>query len=635
MNTTCPQKWFPPLCNKHHSRSLLGRVIFCFLIVAVPVLGQEPPRLIIPQGISAENSTLQLTPSGQLAAPGRLQVDRPISISPLTIPVDAVTPVLTTPLKPLPKLVSTDLPAIGQEELEQIRREGQTLESDARWSEALAYYESVLRTHRNEATVMELYRVARFHCDIGRRYQDTSYLGLIQSLTVIETLNFFEDVMMRIQKNYALTPQWEQLFRHGVQSYKIALSDANFRAKVGLNISNDRVNAYLSGVQATINGWSIQSKDDVKNGLFHIAEGAQKQIGLNPVVVLMEITCGIVNSLDPNTAYLTPNQLNDQYAALSGNLVGLGVELRSDRTALQIVKVIRGSPADEGGLKEGDRILTVDGTTTRGRDTDSAADLLQGKEGTTVKLEIQAERLGQRSREVSITRRKIEVPSVEDVRMINETLGYIRLASFQLKTGLEMSKALHELNRQGMQWLVLDLRRNPGGSFQVGIEVADMFIKQGAIVRTQGRDRGPDSPYMATGRDTWDVELIVLIDEESASAAEIVAGAIRDHDRGTLIGRRSYGKGTVQQILPVRTGTTGNVQSGVKLTVEKFYSPNGWSYSGVGVTPHVIIGEEESQRHIVARTFDGRSSPLPRPATSNLDDPYIQEAVRVSQSLAK
>jgi carboxyl-terminal processing protease len=206
------------------------------------------------------------------------------------------------------------------------------------------------------------------------------------------------------------------------------------------------------------------------------------------------------------------------------------------------------------------------------------------------------------------------------------------LTSFQSKTGLELTKALHELNQQGMKCLVLDLRRNPGGLFQVGIEVADMFISQGAIVRTQGRDRGLDSPYMATGRDTWNVPLIVLIDEESASAAEIVAGGIRDHDRGTLIGRRTYGKGTVQQILPVRTGASGNVQSGIKLTVEKFYSPLGWSYSGVGVTPHITVREEEGQRITLARPLAGRL-PLLRSISSNLDDPFIQEAIKTSQSL--
>jgi len=595
------------------------------LFVAVPAFGQEPPRLIrVQQDIFSERPLPQLTPSG------RLQVDRPP-----TFPIETTTPMRTIPLEPLPRLEPSALPILGQEELEQIIREGEALESKARWSEALAFYEAALRTYRNDATLMERYRIARFHSDVGRRYQDVSYLSLIRSLTVVETLNFFEDVMTRIQANHAIIPQWDQLFRHGIQSYRIALGNANFRSTVGLNhFSNEQIDAYLAGVQTTVNGWVIRNREDVKNGLFYIAEGAQDQIGLNPVVVMMELTCGIINSLDPNTAFLTPNQLNDKYASMSGSLVGLGVELRSDRDALLIVRVIPGSPAEEAGLREGDRILTVDGTTTRGRDTESGANLLQGSEGTAVRLEIRSDGLGQRPREMSIIRRQIEVPSVEDVRMLNDTLGYIKLSGFQSNTGFELTRALHDLTRQGMQCLVLDLRRNPGGLFQVGIEVANMFIEQGAIVRTQGRDRGLDSPYMATGWGTWRVPLIVLIDEESASAAEIVAGAIRDHNRGVLIGRRTYGKGTVQQILPVRTGATGNVLSGVKLTVEKFYSPLGWSYSGVGVTPHIAIQEEESRRFTVARPWEGRLlPPLPRPVTSNLDDPFIQEAIRVSQSL--
>ena len=628
MSTANLQKQFPVSQNKQNGRLLLGGVLLCFVFAALPGFSQEPPRLLIPHGI-IDRSTLQLTPSGQLHVTRSLIIPSPNRLG------EPVIPVRNVPPEPLPHLDQSVLPAIGQEELELIVREGKILEDAARWTEVLTYYEAALRTYRSDTTLttlMERYRVARFHSDVGRRYHDASYLTLIRSLTVVETLNFFEDVMARIQTNYALPPQWEQLFRHGIQSYNIALSDSHFRAKVGLSISEERVNAYLSGMQRTTNGWTIQNREHLKNGLFHVAEEAQKQIGLSPVVVIMEITCGIVNSLDPNTAYLTPSQLKDWYSSISGNLVGLGVELRSDRDFLHIVRVIPGRPAEESGLKEGDRILSVDGITTRGRDTDSAADLLQGKEGTAVRLEILS-RMGQRSREVSIIRRQIEVPSVEDVRMINDTLGYIKLTIFQSKTGLELTKAMHELSRQGMKCLVLDLRRNPGGLFQGGIEVADMFIEQGAIVRTQGRDRGLDSPYMATGREHWNIPLIVLIDEESASAAEIVAGAIRDHNRGTLIGRRTYGKGTVQQILPVRTGMTGNAQSGIKLTVEKFFSPLGCAYSGVGVTPHIIVKEEGRQ---LARPWEGRLPlPLPRSVSSSLDDPFIQEAVKVSRNLVK
>jgi carboxyl-terminal processing protease len=444
----------------------------------------------------------------------------------------------------------------------------------------------------------------------------------MRTLTAVESLNFYENVVTQIQREYADVPRWEPLFRHGIQSFSIALTDANFRAKVNLNISESQVNSYLSGVQETVNGWTIRDREDMKNGMLYVAEGAQKQIGLNPVVAVMEFTCGVVGSLDPNTAYLTPNQLNDQYSAIYGNLVGLGVELRSERDYLLITRVIQGSPAEEGGLKAGDRILAVDGISLTGQE--NAADLLQGEEGTTVKLSIISDGLGQRQRELAITRRHIEVPSVEDVRMINDKLGYIKLTGFQSKTCVELTKALNDLNRQGMKSLVLDLRQNPGGLFPIGVEVANMFIEQGAIVRTRGRDFGPDSPCMATPGNTWQVPLIVLIDEESASASEIVAGAIRDHDRGTIVGKQSYGKGTIQKIIPVQTG------SGLKLTTEKFYSPKGWAYSGVGVTPHHIIKEEK--RTTLARPWEGRLQ-FTRPVTSNLNDPFIQEAVRISQAL--
>ena len=626
MSAPAPQNRFmiphsKQLANLCRSALVLG----IFLVTAISASSQEPSRLYIPKELPSERPATQLTPSG-LTPIGRSLVDRPV-----TAPVEAA-PVLT----PLPGLEKTPtLPTIQPEDIELVIREGRVLEAEERWTEVLAHYESALRAYRNDTALMDRYRVARFHCDVGRRFHDSSFLGLVRTLTVVEALNFFEEVVAQIQREYADMPQWEPLFQHGVQSFGIALGDTNFRTKVNLNASNERINTYLSTVQTTVKGWKIRDREDMKNGLLHIAEGAQKQLELNPAVVIMEFTCGVVNSLDPNTTYLTPNQLNDQFSAIYGNLVGLGVELHADRESLVIVRIIQGSPAEEGGLQVGDRILTIDGTSTSGRDLSSAADLLQGKEGTAVTLSIRSAGLGQRPRDVSITRRQIEVPSVEDVRMINDTLGYIKLTDFKSKTCTELTKALRELNSKGMKCLVLDLRRNPGGLFNIGVEVASMFIESGAIVRTYGRERGLDVPYMAVeGTETWDVPLIVLIDEESASASEIVAGAIRDHDRGVLIGRRTYGKGTIQKIIPVQMGASRTVRSGIKLTTEKFYSPQGWVYSGIGVTPHETIPGED--RRIVARLLEGHlPSPTPRPITSSLDDPFIQEAVKVSQRLVK
>ena len=540
------------------------------------------------------------------------------------------------------------IPTIAPDELARIIREGQSLEAEERWTEVLAHYEAALRIYRNDSALTERYRTARFHCDITRRFHDASYVNLLRTMSVIETLNFFEETINHIQNKYVDMPLWESMFRHGIQSFCIALADENFRQVLNINVREDTLNAYLTSVQTTVNGWKIRDREDMKNGLLHIADGTHKQLGLNPVAVLMEFTCGVVSSLDPNTGYLTPNQFSDQSSVIYGNLVGIGVELRSDRISLLIVRVVPGSPAEAAGLKGGDRILAVDGISTRGRDTDNAANLLQGQEGTVVKLTIQSvsdtgtvpneiipnEMVPNEmvSREISITRRQIDVPSVEDVRMITDTLGYVKLTSFHTKTRLELVKALSCLEQQGMKYMVLDLRHNPGGLFNIGVEVASMFIEQGAIVRTQGRDHNLDSPCMARG-ETWRVPLIVLIDEESASAAEIVAGAIRDHERGIIIGRRSYGKGTIQQIIPIQTGVSWGGRSGLKLTTEKFYSPRGWPYSGIGVTPHIEV-RDESSRVILSRPVDGAVSAFPiRSSSSSLDDPFIQEAVRVSQGV--
>ncbi|MDR0522689.1 MAG: S41 family peptidase [Planctomycetaceae bacterium] len=614
-NHSAPYR-FTYLRNKPGICPTLQIAAFLFLLFSASgasAFGQIP--LFVPPGtaVLSEPAPLQLTPAGKT---GEFRSE-PAGSRPLLLPA--------------PQL----LPPANNEHVAKVLQDGQQLESESRWGEVLTHYEAALRTYRNDTALMDRYRVARFHYDVGRRFHDSSYLKLISNLSVAETLNFFGEVAARIQQDYADTPNWDQLFRHGLQDFSIALSDAAFRKNAGLFAAAEKIDAYLNAVKTTANGWEIRHQEDMKNGLLHIAEMGQKQIGLNPVIVLMEFTCGVINSLDPYTAYLTPHQLNDQYAMISGNLVGLGVELRTDRDSLLIVRVIPGSPAMESGLKDGDRILTVDGISTRGRDTDNAADLLQGKEGTRVRLSVVSAGMGQRPRNIEITRRQIDVPSVEDVRMISDKLGYVKLTSFQSKTCAELRRALAELERKGMKGFILDLRRNPGGLFQVGVEVADMFIDKGAIVRTQGRQNkvknSLDSPYMATAEQTYKMPMIVLIDEESASAAEIVAGALRDHDRAVIIGKRSYGKGTIQQILPVRTGTDG-VRSGVKLTVEKFYSPKGWAYSGVGVSPHIAVKDEN--RIALARPLEGRLIlPLPRTVSSNLDDPFIQEAVKAAAAL--
>jgi len=522
-------------------------------------------------------------------------------------------------------------PPIDREELSKVLFQGAELEKEGLWADALTHYESALRMFRNESALQERFRFARFHYDIERRIHDASYLKIFQSSSFVDVLALFEEIISNIQSGYVDLPHWDELFQYGVQDLEIAMADPAFRILIGLHASNEKVETYLATVQQTVAGWQIRNREDLRNGILRLAEIGQQQINLNPSVALLEFTCGITNSLDPYSAYLTPNQLNDTSSMISGNFVGLGVELKSDRESLIIVRVIPGSPAKDADLLDGDRILSVDGVSTKGQDTNRAADMLQGEENSTVKLVVQTQ--DKPPRELQIVRQRIEVASVEDVHLLEPGIGYLRLTGFQTKTCQELRKALWDLNRQGMWALVLDMRHNPGGLLQVGVEVANLFIDSGTLLRTRKRDGAMETPFVATAEGTWKreaMELYVLIDEESASAAEIVAGALRDHHRAILIGKRTFGKGTIQAIISL--SRKNPFAGGLRLTTEKFYSPNGLPFSEVGVMPHVEV-VETGERVVVGRQMNGRIPISTRTITSSPNDPFIRQALSIAKDL--
>ena len=212
--------------------------------------------------------------------------------------------------------------------------------------------------------------------------------------------------------------------------------------------------------------------------------------------------------------------------------------------------------------------------------------LLKGVEGTQVNVTLQA--ANQPVRVVRVTRSRVDVPCVEEARIVDPTygIGYFRLTSFQKTTSRDVDEALWRLHREGMRGLIIDLRGNPGGLLTASVEVADKFLSEGTIVSTRGRSARENFEYKAHRGGTWRVPLLVLIDHETASASEIFAGAIRDHGRGTILGQQSYGKGSVQGIFPLNAS-----RAGVRLTTAKFFSPSGQPISKVGVAPHRKIHE--------------------------------------------
>ncbi len=259
--------------------------------------------------------------------------------------------------------------------------------------------------------------------------------------------------------------------------------------------------------------------------------------------------------------------------------------------------MIAGGPAAEGGVLPQERIVAVDGRSTEAMSSDTAADLLKGPELSQVEITLRNPAGAVRT--LRLQRRRVDVPSVQDVQMLDPSSGvaYLKLTSFQKNTNQEVEQALWSLYHQGMRSLIMDVRSNPGGLLNAAVEVADQFLASGVIVSTRGRSSREDFDYQAHPAGTWRVPLVVLIDGDSASASEIFAAAIHDYRRGTVVGQRSYGKGSVQGIFPLN-----RYKSGIRLTTAKFYAPSGQAISDRGVTPHVAVPVDRSQ--VVARVTD-------------------------------
>jgi len=286
-------------------------------------------------------------------------------------------------------------------------------------------------------------------------------------------------------------------------------------------------------------------------------------------------------TLDKYSAFVPEDSYRKPSATLEDHIVGIGVEIKPGDDGVEVVRPLRGGPADRGGLQKGDIIISLNGRSTQGQSLDWVVDQIKGPEGS--RIQIGFNRNG-RNMGVTLVRSRVTIHSVSEVRMIDGRVGYIKLDKFAKSTTEEMDKALWSLHRQGMQELVLDLRGNPGGLLTTAIELSNKFLTSGTIVSTRGRTAADMSSEKASFEQTWKIPLAVLVDKNSASASEILAAAIQENNRGMVIGEQSYGKGTVQTHFPLQS-TAGNL----RITTAKFYSPRGREMAGSGVKPDVEV----------------------------------------------
>lgn len=504
----------------------------------------------------------------------------------LALPLAAFLTALALIGPPIRAVGAAELPreAASVAEVEHVLRVGDELVRERRWGEALAHYEEALRTHPEWQDLESRLIGVRLHYEVAHRYADRSFLDSLQQLTELDALDVYSEVLLTIESHYVETPIWSQLVGRGLTAFETALAEPVFCQRYGLRISPEQIREQIEQVRQAVSRRPLRSRHDARDCAAIAARLAQRDLGLPPQAVVLEFVCSTATSLDEYSAFLTGSQMEEILSQIEGNFVGLGVELKAEDNSLLIVNVIPNGPADAGGLRPGDRIVRVDGQSTAVISSEAAADMLKGTDGSIVDLWLLSP--SGESRQVRMQRRRVDVPSVQEASILDPNTGvaYIKLASFQKTTVRDMDAALWKLHRQGMRSLIIDLRGNPGGLLTAAVDVVDRFVSQGHIVSTRGRSAGEDYDYRAHGVGTWRVPLVVLIDGNSASASEIFASAIRDHRRGTLVGARSYGKGSVQGIFPLNTS-----QAGLRLTTARFYSPNGQPISRRGVHPDVLV----------------------------------------------
>ncbi len=308
---------------------------------------------------------------------------------------------------------------------------------------------------------------------------------------------------------------------------------------------------------------------------------------------------GMLDELDPHSSFLDASSFKDLQVNTTGEFGGLGIEVTMDNGFVRVVSPIDGTPAERGGIEAGDLIIKLDDTAVKGLSLDEAVERMRGPKGSKITLTIVREGMD-KPIEIRLTRDIIKVHSVRS-EIMQKDYGYIRIAQFQVNTGRDVEKAVRALQKENpdLKGLVLDLRNNPGGVLQASVDVADVFLDGGLVVYTEGRLPNSNMRYEAQPDDlTNGLPLVVLINDGSASASEIVAGALQDHHRAVIMGIRSFGKGSVQTVIPVTE------DKAVKLTTALYFTPNGRSIQAEGIEPDI---EVERVRVTAVKSHSGMS----------------------------
>ena len=330
---------------------------------------------------------------------------------------------------------------------------------------------------------------------------------------------------------------------------------------------------------------------------------------INQADVMDDAINGMLQSLDPYSAYMTPEMFSEMQTETSGEFGGLGIEVGMEHGVVKVISPIDNTPASKAGVKAGDYIIKINDTQVQGKTLFQAVDLMRGPVGSAIEITIRRKGV-KKSIVFNIIREIIQIESAS-AELIDKNIGYLRLSSFNENSSSQLKKKIKEIRKQGsVKGYIIDLRNNPGGLLSQAIKISDFFLNDGEIVSTRGRKNFDNRKWFAKKGDlTNGKPIIVLTNCGSASASEIVAGALKDHKRAIIIGENSYGKGSVQSIIPLKN------EGAIRLTISKYYLPSGKSISDVGIEPDITVEESgdsfaintdtDNQRNFAIKLLNG------------------------------
>ncbi len=514
-------------------------------------------------------------------------------------------------------LLTPAFAALDAKRVRQLRKQAEAYERQHDWDRACETYETLLRLDRTLPGVRDRYRNALRRYYQVKRHRDDTYQKYVLTLKYPQALRLYEFVLVNLLEGALDKQRLEpgRLLRKGVEELSNALSDPTFCQAHLRGLRPQDTEAFRDYLRRYwVLPGAVLTRAQVLEQVREVAMRALTALDLNPTTAVMEFTCGACYAIDDYTVYLTPGQFRELAELLKGEYVGVGMRLAAVDGKLVIDDIIAGSPAatevDGAGVPKvqvGQQVLSIDKKLAANLSPEGAMRLLEGEAGTDVELLVLLAD-GMTANKVTLRRRPFVIPSVSS-QMQSGAVGYLRIACFQETTLADLDGALADLTKQGMKALILDLRGNSGGLFEVAVETVRRFLTRGLIVTTRHQDpRVKPGVYRANNPAALTLPMVVLVDGETASAAEIVAGALKENKRARVVGQTTFGKGCSQGLLRLPTQNLlklpptpgGNPTGGIRLTVERFFSPAGYAYSGRGVVPHVLLGPDSEQQLVRA-----------------------------------